>query len=113
MYYKDNLTENTKLTLLNIIEKWQNLTMKPDESIIFDNIKMDNKFIQRLNEYNEEYMEQQIFYLNNTIELAQNKIDKEVYYDIIQMQVTNAIEWCTKYGVDINKESIYYKKNIM
>ena len=53
-----------------------------------------------------------MFYLNNTIQLTQNKIDKEKYYEIIQTQVHNAINWCTKYNVEINKNSIYYKKNI-
>ena len=57
-------------------------------------------------------MEFRLFYLNNTIQLTQNKIDKEKYYEIIQTQVHNAINWCTKYNVEINKNSIYYKKNI-
>jgi hypothetical protein len=51
-----------------------------------------------------------MFYLNKTIELSKNKIDKEQYYEIIQEQVKKAKHWCTKYDVEINKESIYYKK---
>jgi hypothetical protein len=83
-----------------------------DDSIIFKNIKIDNHFIQRLNEYNSKYMDNQMFYLNNTIQLAQKKIDKEKYYEIIQKQLTNALQWCQKYDVEINKNSIYYKKNM-
>jgi hypothetical protein len=56
-------------------------------------------------------MNEQIYYLNNTIELSNNKIEKEEYYKIIQKQVKNAIDWCVKYNIDINKNSIYYKKN--
>ena len=114
LYYKDNLSEITKNNLLNIIEKWQNIssTLSDSDSVLFDNIKIDNLFIQRLSEYNEKYMDTQMFYLNNTIQLAQSKIEKEKYYEIIQNQVNNAIEWCNKYSIEINKNSIYYKKNI-
>ena len=113
LYYKDNLSSLNKKHLLNIIEKWQNITSNNDTSILFENIKVDNLFIQRLNEYNEKYMEMQMFYLNNTLKLAQNKIEKELYYEIIQNQVNTAIDWCNKYGIEINKNSIYYKKNIV
>ena len=115
LYYKNNLSKISKKYLLNIIEKWQNISLSLDKdlSIIFKNIKVDNKFILKLNEYNEKYMDTQMFYLNNTIELAQTKIEKENYYKIIQKQVSNAIEWCNKYNVEINKNSIYYKKNII
>ena len=75
--------------------------------------KIDNSFIQRLSEYNEKYMDTQMFYLNNTIKLSESKIDKEKYYEIIQKQVNNAIDWCEKYNIEINKNSIYYKKNII
>ena len=114
LYYKDNLCEISKNNLLNIIEKWYKIsqTIGEDYSIIFKNIKVNSLFIQRLNEYNEKYMEPQMFYLNNTIELSQTKIEKEKYYEIIQTQVNNAINWCNKYDIEINKESIYYKKNI-
>jgi cap1 methyltransferase len=114
MYYKDNLSVNIKNKLLEIIEIWQNNAelLKENNSIIFKNIKINNIFIQKMNEYNKKYMEIQLFYLNNTIELTQNKIDKDKYYEIIQKQVNNAIEWCTKYNIEINKNSIYYIKNI-
>jgi 23S rRNA U2552 (ribose-2'-O)-methylase RlmE/FtsJ len=113
MYYKNNLSESVKNNLLNIIEEWHNTNiLQEEDTVIFTNINVDNNFIQRLNEYNEKYMDSQLFYLNNTIQLAQNKIEKEQYYEIIQNQVNNAINWCTKYNIDINKNSIYYKKNI-
>jgi 23S rRNA U2552 (ribose-2'-O)-methylase RlmE/FtsJ len=114
LYYKDNLSESAKNNLLNIIEKWYKIsqTIGEDDSVIFKNIKIESSFIQRLNEYNEKYMEPQMFYLNNTIQLSQTKIEKEKYYEIIQTQVNNAINWCKKYDIEINKESIYYKKNI-
>lgn len=113
LYYKNNLSKEYLEKLLNIIQIWQNLDISEDDSIIFKNIKVDNKFIQKLDEYNEKYMDNQIYYLNNTINLAEKKIDKDKYYEIIQKQVQNAIEWCEKYNIEINKNSIYYKKNII
>jgi cap1 methyltransferase len=115
MYYKDNLSNESKSNLLKIIELWNDKTVEltEDDSIIFKDIKVSNSFIQNLNNYNEQYMETQIYYLNNTIKLAEHKIEKDKYYEIIQNQVNNAIEWCKKYDMEINKNSIYYKKNMM
>ena len=114
MYYKNNKSDKIKKILLNNIEKWYKIsqTIENNNSVIFKNIKVDNMFINKLNEYNEKYMNNQLFHLNSTIKLAQNKIEKEKYYEIIENQVKNAISWCNKYKIDINKESIYYKKNI-
>jgi 23S rRNA U2552 (ribose-2'-O)-methylase RlmE/FtsJ len=113
MYYKNNLSELAKNNLLKIIEEWYKITniLSEDETIIFKNIKIDNTFIKRLSEYNEKYLDSQLFYLNNTIKLSENKIEKDKYHDIIQKQVNNAINWCEKYNIEINKSSIYYKKN--
>jgi cap1 methyltransferase len=112
LYYKDNLTKEFKNNLVNIIDEWFKLSeqVQDSENVIFKNVKVSNYFIKILNDYNEKYIKNQMFYLNKTIELSQNKIDKEKYYEIIQEQVKNAKIWCTKYGVEINKESIYYKK---
>ena len=112
MYYKDNLTQEMKKSLLKNIELWNNIThiLSPDESIIFDNIKINNEFIQKLNSYNQKYIDLQMFFLKNTIILAQKKLEKDEYYEIIQNQVNKAIAWCDKYDIPINKNSIYYKK---
>ena len=114
MYYKDNLSSESKENLLKIIELWNDKTLEltEDDSIIFKDIKVSNSFIKNLNNYNEQYMATQIYYLNSTIKLAEHKIEKDKYYEIIQNQVNNAIEWCKKYDMEINKNSIYYKKNL-
>ena len=114
MYYKDNLTHDDKDYLLQIIEKWQELaqTLSENDSVMFNHLKIDNKFINLLNEYNQQYMDTQLFYLRNTLNLIETKIEKEKYYEIIHEQVKNAMKWCNKYDVEINKSSIYYKKNI-
>jgi len=114
LYYKDNLSINMRKNLLNTIEKWNSLAtdLLETESIIFPHLKISKEFIHKIDEYNKKYIDNQIFYLNNTIELAKNKIQKEQYYNIIHSQVMNAISWCNKYDIPINKNSIYYVKNI-
>jgi len=117
--YKDNLTNIEKDNMIMLIEKWNNFSIEEEKnskkinSLIFKNIKIDNNFINKLQEYNKIYMNNQMIYLNKTIELAQNKFDKDKYYNIIQNQVSNALDWCKKYKIEINKNSIYYKKNII
>lgn len=112
MHYKNNLTDQMKKDLLNVIGTWstRNETLGEKESIRFKNMKIDNSFVKKINDYNLKYIDNQMYYLNKTIEIAQNKIDKDKYYDIIQNQVNNAVDWCNKYGVEINTNSIYYKK---
>jgi len=112
MHYKNNLTDQMKKDLLNVIGAWsmKNETLGEKESIRFKNMKIDNSFVKKINDYNLKYIDNQMYYLNKTIEIAQNKIDKDKYYDIIQNQVNNAVDWCNKYGVEINTNSIYYKK---
>ena len=114
MFYEDCLDNELKNCLLEIIKLWneKNEDLKDDESLIFKNIKVSNSFIKNLDKYNEQYMETQIYYLQNTIKLAEHKIEKDKYYEIIQNQVNNAVDWCKKYGIEINKNSIYYKKNL-
>ena len=115
LYYKDNLSDFIKNILLNLIDKWNNKikTIKDNESIIFNNIIINDKFIEKINEFNEKYINQQIYYLKNTIKLIENKIEKNKYYEIIENQVYTAIKWCNKYNIEPNKNSIYYKKNII
>ena len=114
LYYRNNLTTSILKKLLNIINNWTKLSesLNSTESIIFDNFKINKEFIHKMDEYNKKYIETQIFYLNSTIELSKNKIQKENYYNIIHNQVLNAINWCNKYDIPINKNSIYYVKNI-
>lgn len=115
MFYEDCLDNELKNCLLEIIKLWneKNEDLKDDESLIFKNIKVSNSFIKNLDKYNEQYMETQIYYLKNTIKLAEHKIEKDKYYEIIQNQVNNAVDWCKKYEIEINKNSIYYKKNLV
>jgi 23S rRNA U2552 (ribose-2'-O)-methylase RlmE/FtsJ len=110
LYYKDNLTDNEKINLLNVINLWNNINdnLDKNESIILKNIKVNNLFIHKIEEYNKLYIDSQMFFLNNTLELAKNKFDKNKYNNIIEDQVKNAVDWCKKYNVEINKNSSYF-----
>ena len=116
MYYKNNLEKGVLENLTSLIGVWNNYTNNENnvnQSVIFKNLKVDNEFIKELDKYNKKYIDTQMFYLSGTIELAKNKPNKEQYYDIIEGQVEHAIKWCGKYDIEINKNSIYYKKNIV
>jgi hypothetical protein len=41
---------------------------------------------------------------------VEKKVSKPEYNELINSQVKIATDWCKKYGVKINEESIYYKK---
>ena len=43
--------------------------------------------------------------------MIEKKLLKDEYHDILKKQVLKAIEWCKKYNIPINKNSIYYQKN--
>tara|TARA_A100001015_G_C15010108_1_gene722623 strand:- start:892 stop:2079 length:1188 start_codon:yes stop_codon:yes gene_type:complete len=109
--FKDNLSLDNKNHLLKLIKKWDDLNIDENDSILIKNLKVENKLIHQLNNFNELYMINQIHYLNKTIELIKNKPSKENYYKIIKDQVDTAIIWCKKYNTKINEDSIYYKKN--
>ena len=100
LYYKNNLDNETKNNLLHIIEKIQLQQSSTDSSFLLTNIKINNQFIQCLNEYNEKYTELQLFHLNNIIKLTDTKMNKEEYNKIVKKQVQNAIEWCNKYHIE-------------
>jgi hypothetical protein len=107
--FLDNITIENKNNLINNIEIWQKIG---DESMtaIFNNLKIDNHFVKNIIEYNEKYIDSQIFYLQNTIKLVEKKVSKPEYNVLINSQVKIATDWCKKYGVKINEDSIYYKK---
>ena len=109
--FKNNLTKEQKSNYLDILKIWNNLQLGEDKSVIFNNFKLDNNILYKINEYNKIYIDKQLYFLNNTIKITQNKPNKDEYYDIIKNQVLQAIKWCNKYNVTINKNSIYYKKN--
>ena len=111
--FLDNITYEQKSNYLLIIKKWNDSKIINGQSILFENFKINNELIHKIFQYNEIYVKNQIYYLNNTIKITENKPLKDEYYQIIKNQVSTAINWCQKYEIDINKDSIYYKKNFL
>ena len=112
--FLDNISTQQKYNYLLIIKLWnelQNQLSLKNSSFIFQSINVHSQLIHLIAEYNELYVKKQLHYLDNTIKITQNKPSKEEYYKIIKNQVTTAINWCQKYHVSINTNSIYYKKN--
>jgi hypothetical protein len=129
--FNDSFSDLLKMNLLQMIEQWATLSIKNDECVLFKNIRINNNFIQKIDEYNKQYMEKQIYFLKSTLDLcptsstsslcpttssstsmasaSYQRIEKDKYHKIIENQVENAMKWCNKYHIEINKESIFYR----
>ncbi len=119
MNFLDKMDEKTKDNLLTKIKIWNDYVEKKDPNnennfIDFNNISIHRDLIYSLNDYNKEYIENQKVSLKNTIEIAKNNpssiIEKNSYESLIKSQVQNAYNWCIKYNIPINDESMYWKK---
>ena len=77
---------------------------------IFLNLKVPNDFIHLINEYNNKYVNKQNYYLNKTLDIINNKIKKNEIFNLKNKQIINAINWCKRNKMSINKKSIYYTK---
>lgn len=109
--FHDNISQENKNKLIENIKVWNDITNE-ENTAMFENIKIDGDFLHKLSEYNLKYIEYQMHYLKNTIKLSETKMEKNEYNKLINNQVSCAINWCKKYGVKINENSIYYKKNV-
>ena len=96
--------------LKQLIKKWDDVVLEDRETIDFTNIKVPNQFIHDLYSYNKDYSEIQYYYLNKTLDYVNNIPDKKIYNSLLKKQVTNAVDWCIKNNIEINKESSYYAK---
>ena len=96
---------NTELldNLYDMVDEWT------DDIIDVEGINLDPNFLKYMFEYNKIFVNRQIYYLNHTVNLINNKPSKEKYQEIIRQQVRNAIDWCKKYNLDINTKSRYLK----
>ena len=93
------------------IENRKNNNSNNEEYIIFKDYKINNQTFYDLNEFNELYLNEQLKSINSIIHIIENKLSKNEYHNTLKDQVLKATQWCKKYKVQINKNSIYYKKN--
>ncbi len=108
--YKNLLTEDEKAYLLHLIQEYQmgvTNNLESDETFDLKGIRVPGTFFASVRQYNELYIRQQKFYLENTIRLAFTKIPKEEYDGLINKQIKNAVDWCRKYHIPINTQSCY------
>ena len=116
-HFLDNLSDKTKQKLLMNIKEWTNIENRKnnnsnnEEYIIFKDYKINNQTFYDLNEFNELYLNEQLKSINSIIHIIQNKLSKNEYHNTLKDQVLKATQWCKKYNVQINENSIYYKKN--
>ncbi len=107
--YKNLLNDEDKSYLLYMIQEFQTGLQGISENETFDlsGIRIPGTFFKSIRDYNHQYIEQQKFYLNKTIQLAYQSLSKEEYDKLIRNQIKNATDWCKKYHVAINYQSTY------
>lgn len=71
-------------------------------------IQLSNNFIYKIDLFNKQFVTQQIMNINKTIDLIQNKLNKDINNPINiktlnNKQIENATEWCKLYNFIINK----------
>jgi cap1 methyltransferase len=115
--YLDIMTPEEKLHLLQMIGMWNTMVeqgVEDDMIVDFEGIRVKNDLIHSLERLNEEYIQQQKSSLEKILDIAKKHpsamIDKVEYDQLIRDQVSHAIEWCTRYNIEINQESCYYRK---
>ena len=107
--FLDNISDELKKKLLLNINDW---SVKENENYtVFKDFKINNDLVHQIINFNEKYLEMQINSIEYIINIIKNKLSKNEYHDTLKDQVFKAIEWCEKYHVPINENSIYYKKN--
>jgi 23S rRNA U2552 (ribose-2'-O)-methylase RlmE/FtsJ len=106
--YLDNLSNEQKHHLLLNIDKWK---MNENEQVIFKKYKISNELCYDIDKLNKIYIDFQIKSITYILNIITNKLNKNEYHNTLKDQVFNAIEWCEKYQIPINENSIYYKKN--
>ena len=76
----------------------------------FDGVYITDDFYKIISEYNIEFVNNQIRYIEETLFYINNKLCKEEYNNIISNQVNNAINWVRTHNLEINKKSRYYNR---
>ena len=78
----------------------------------YDIIGLDihNNFYNFISEYNIKFVNNQLKYIKDTLDLINNNLSKKEYHNIINNQVKNAIKWVKDHDMEINRRSKYYIK---
>lgn len=109
IYCKGFIGINIELlnNLNNILKEWDE--MDNDNTISYFSLDIPSSFIHKINQINNNLLDKQLFYLNNTIDLINNCPDKEKIEKIYNEHSINAINWCLSLNLPINGASKYLK----
>ena len=94
--------------LVNIHKNWELVTNEEETIVDFINLNLPNEFVRLMSDYNKIYIENQMKYINNTLELTKT-FNKNLINSLVNDQITRAINWCNYYDININNNSKYLK----
>jgi 23S rRNA U2552 (ribose-2'-O)-methylase RlmE/FtsJ len=89
-----------------LLNNWNYIVNHPtnnhsiNEIINITGLQLPESFITHMENYNEQYIEQQIIYIQNILELLES--NKSINYYFYHQQIINAIWWCNKYNMKMN-----------
>ena len=100
------ITFKEKNNLIKLLENYK-------ENKYYDiNINLDEEFINSMKHYNTWYVNNQILYLDKVLNLfEEKKLNEEYVENCLKTQISNAVKWCNKYEIIINKKCKYFQKN--
>ena len=101
------IDESYLKSLYGIIRLW--CSIKKNNFYIEDLFLEDvpEYFKKDIEKFNESFIKKQITSIKNTLHLINNKPDIKEYNNLLNSLINNAKDWCTKYDIEINKNSKY------
>ena len=102
------IDKNLLNNLEDILEEWSDNEVPCDIS----GLNIDKSFYTIIEDYNKKFVDNQLLYINKTLNLIYHKLSKEEYKNVISKQVSNAVDWVNIHNLEINKNSRYYNKFI-
>ena len=97
---KDFNGNHSKL-INNIISQYHKLKENDYITSVIDH-DIDLYYLNKLEEYNAIFGQQQIENIHHTIALIDNKSNEEKFENMIKLNIQKAIQWCNKYNVPCN-----------
>lgn len=111
--YKGFNNHQTKDYYLNeigdLLNDWNNINQNGFiVSSLFEN--PPQSFMNKIKEYNYLSYQQQKKYIQQTLDIIQDKPNWTQMETILDHQVSKAVEWCHNYHLSVNLESYFYQK---
>jgi len=83
------------VTMTNLIDLYKKFDLYENKNIDIKNLLLPNNFILAINQFNENYVQNQISFIDKTINMIKNK--SNIVY-LIEQQKQNAKKWCEIYN---------------